>query len=103
MPPQEPTVFAGNPNPYYDGIILATLHEPVSSNDEDGHPVYFGNGEANARLIAAAPDLLEALVMVRDADDDVRRAGLIGKIPQAARARIDAAIAKAEGRDAVTR
>lgn len=46
---------------------------------------------------AAAPELLAALVMVRDADDDCRRDGL-PTIPLSARARIDAAIAKAEGR-----
>ena len=48
--------------------------------------------EANARLIAAAPELLEALEMVRDADNDNGR-----KIPSLARAKIDAAIAKARG------
>lgn len=53
-------------------------------------------GEANARLIAAAPDLLEALEMVRDADNDCRRDGL-RVIPGPARAKIDAAIAKAKG------
>lgn len=53
-------------------------------------------GEANARLIAAAPDMLAALIMVRDADDDCLRDGL-PTIPPAARATIDAAIAKAEG------
>lgn len=47
-------------------------------------------------LIAATPDLLEALVMVRDADEDCQRDGL-QTIPSSARARIDAAIAKAEG------
>ena len=50
--------------------------------------------EEDARLIAAAPDLLEALVMVRDADEDCKRDGL-PTIPPAARAKIDAAIAKA--------
>jgi hypothetical protein len=49
----------------------------------------------NARLIAAAPDLLEALIMVRDADDDCRKDGF-REMPPPARARIDAAIAKAE-------
>jgi len=52
------------------------------------------NDKANAKLISAAPDLLAALVMVRDADDDCRMDGL-ATIPPAARARIDTAIAKA--------
>ena len=55
--------------------------------------------EADARLIAAAPDLLEALKMVRDADDDCKRDGL-PTIPPAARATIDVAIAKATGEKA---
>jgi hypothetical protein len=54
------------------------------------------HGEANARLIAAAPELLEALEMVRDADDDCKRDGL-QTIPSMARTRIDRAIAKATG------
>lgn len=49
---------------------------------------------ANARLIAAAPDLLEALIMVRDADEDCKRDGL-PTIPIIARATIDRAIEKA--------
>jgi hypothetical protein len=52
--------------------------------------------EANARLIAAAPDLLEALEMVRDADND-RAADKMETIPDIARAKIDRAIAKAKG------
>lgn len=50
--------------------------------------------EANARLIAAAPDLLHALQMVRDADNDAGHDGL-PRIPAAARATIDAALASA--------
>lgn len=57
-------------------------------------PHWDGPQRANARLIAAAPDLLEALEMVRDADNDCRRDGL-PTIPTAARAKIDAAIAGA--------
>lgn len=53
--------------------------------------------EKNVPLIAAAPELLETLTMIRDADDDCRRDGL-PVIPESARARIDAVIAKAEGR-----
>ena len=56
------------------------------------------NFEANARLIAAAPDLLQALTMIRDADNDVIRDGLFHhRIPMMARHAIDAAIAKATG------
>ena len=51
---------------------------------------------ANACLIAAAPDLLEALEMVRDADND-RAADGMETIPDIARAKIDRAIAKAKG------
>ena len=50
-----------------------------------------------ARLISAAPELLEALEMVRDADNDNGR-----KMPTPARAKVDAAIAKATG-NSVTR
>ena len=53
---------------------------------------------ANAHLIAAAPDLLEALRMVRDADEDCRRDGMPRWCTDAARHAIDAAIAKAEGK-----
>jgi len=53
--------------------------------------------EANAQLISAAPDLLEALIMVRDADNDCRADGLEA-MPPAPRHRIDKAIAKAEGK-----
>ena len=52
--------------------------------------------DANARLIAAAPALLEALEMVRDADDDCHRDDLPW-LPPAARSAIDAAIAAARG------
>ncbi len=53
---------------------------------------------ANMHLVAAAPDLLEALVMVRDADDDSGKDGL-PRIPGAARSKIDRAIAKALNTD----
>ena len=52
--------------------------------------------KCDAHLIAAAPELLEALLMVRDADNDCLTDGL-PTIPSMARAKIDAAIKKAEG------
>lgn len=52
--------------------------------------------EANARLIAAAPDLLSALERVRDADNDCHLDGL-QTIPAKVRHTIDMAIAKARG------
>lgn len=55
-----------------------------------------GGLRKQARLISAAPELLEALEMVRDADNDCIREGL-PTIPAAARAKIDAAIRKATG------
>ena len=51
-------------------------------------------GKSNAERRAAAPELLAALGMVRDADDDCRRDSL-PTMPAAARAKIDAAISKA--------
>ena len=47
-----------------------------------------------ANWIAAAPEMLEALEMIRDADEDCKRDGL-PTIPEIARAKIDAAIAAA--------
>jgi hypothetical protein len=47
-------------------------------------------------LIKAAPDLLAALEMIRDADDDCKADGLF-TIPAPTRAAIDAAIANATG------
>lgn len=49
----------------------------------------WGEAEANARLIAAAPDLLEALIMVRDANRDEPH------IPSTALASIEYAIRRA--------
>lgn len=54
--------------------------------------------EANTRLMAAAPELLYALEMVRDADNDCKLDGL-PTIPPMARRTIDMAIAKALGKE----
>ena len=59
--------------------------------------IYGENMEANARLIAAAPDLLEALTAMRYEDDYCKWEGL-PRISDKARAKIDAAVAKAEGK-----
>jgi hypothetical protein len=47
-------------------------------------------------LISAAPEMLAALEMMRDADEDCKRDGL-PTIPPCPRSTIDAAIAKARG------
>jgi hypothetical protein len=52
--------------------------------------------KADIALICAAPELYEALVMVRDADNDCHKDGL-QTIPPMARQKIDDAISKAEG------
>ncbi|MBV9483804.1 MAG: hypothetical protein JO249_24110, partial [Acidobacteria bacterium] len=76
-------------------------------NDKDGFPVLRINGgmvpvEANARLIAAAPDMLDALEFVRMTFADIeasKRKGYYVECPKI----VDAAIAKAEGRTATTK
>ena len=74
-------------------INTRSLHEILQSlTPNSGEVVCIEVPDYNA-----APDLLEALVMVRDADDDCKRDGL-PIIPCAARARIDAAIAKTTGK-----
>lgn len=70
--------------------------ELIASHGETVAMFYEDPSEADARLIAAAPDLLEALRVMRDADEDCKRDGL-RTLPAQARAMIDAAIAKAEG------
>jgi len=57
-----------------------------------------GDGDrlANARLISAAPDMLEALKAVRDWDDNANPAGY-GGLRQDVRDVVHAAIRKAEG------
>lgn len=81
---------------FYAAVQLndcGTTNEPPIIDMGAGRPE---DSEANARLIAAAPDLLAALQMVRDADNDCRDDGL-PCIPALARGAIDGAIAKATG------
>ncbi|MEP0323262.1 hypothetical protein [Bauldia litoralis] len=85
---------------YGDICDCYTMSNPSDLSVRNGgtsHPILFqgDRADANARLIAAAPDLYEALVMVRDADEDCRKDGF-QTIPPIARAKIDRAIAKAE-------
>ena len=54
------------------------------------------DSNANGYKLGAALELYEALEMMRDADEDCKRDGL-PTIPAPARARIDAALAKADG------
>ncbi len=64
--------------------LIATIRRSTPSDGIDA------DARANARLIAAAPELLEAL---RDLAESVRAAGITGPYLDAA----DAAIAKATG------
>ena len=86
---------AHTPGPWWiDHIEWHVMAGEDTTRDICGVPYDWPEDRANARLIAAAPELLEALEMVRDADDDCKRDGL-ATIPGPARAKIDAAIAKA--------
>lgn len=86
-----------------EGAVIATvggkragfqlITAPVTSALE---PLSPEEVEANAHLMKASPLLLQALEMVRDADDDCRRDGM-PTIPVQPRAVIDAAIAAAKG------
>ena len=60
------------------------------------YPPGGGTAEGNAQLIAAVTEMLHALEMVRDADEDCKRDGL-QTMPHPARVTIDRAIAKAIG------
>lgn len=113
-------VFAGIPNDdRFRHVDIAVVGPTEYGNDEDGHPLYYGNADANARLIAAAPDLLEAARYILavydqqvatiqrpgDQSDITRLAGTIagchvniGINVDAFADRIRAAVAKAEGR-----
>jgi hypothetical protein len=81
-----------------DNQVICRIRIPRLGWDEHEHHRREGTDPtaATAHLIAAAPDLYEALTMVRDADDDCRRDGL-PTIPPAARSKIDAALARARG------
>lgn len=74
-----------------DGLVIIAPDGSSLGEMSAGHPyIKVKEQAANARLAAAAPDLLHALEMVRDANRDDPH------IPTAALACIDAAIAKAQ-------
>lgn len=79
--------------------VLCQVRDPRLSSDDISDHRNAGTDpyEANACLVAAGPELYAALEVVRDADEDCKRDGL-PTMPEFVRARIDAAIAKAEGR-----
>lgn len=57
--PTPTTVFINVPNDDRFRVVeIATVNDTIYDNDEDGHPLYCGDPAANARLIAAAPELL---------------------------------------------
>jgi hypothetical protein len=67
------------------------------TTDKDLIPTSGERWAADAALIAAAPDLLHILEVIRDADRDCGKDGLPHNLPPAIRAMVDAAIAKASG------
>ena len=71
-------------------VTLKRKHWKVGSNSTGkGVALAFGDGDANARLIAAAPEMLEALKNLEN--DDGKR------MPASAWALVQNAIRKAEG------
>lgn len=79
------TTDAGEP--VLQQVAPDAMHGGVDALDED------------LQLMAAAPELHELLTLIRDADEDCKLDGLPRKMPDFIRARVDAVIARAEGRD----
>ncbi len=77
-------VYAGKDDEDDEAIICDVTDEDLKVD---------GENEANARLIAAAPDLLEALEIVQNGING----SLVHGIPEKLERRIKAAIAKATG------
>lgn len=79
----------GQPVPYYAGLVALVSHDPSISVVTEGGYSAAKEWEANARLIAAAPDLLaaaqRALVALQGAGDqaDPARSALIAAIAKA--------------------
>lgn len=86
--------FSGDIAIIADHKIIAECYSALAHHAERNPAVH-----ANARLIAAAPDLLEALVALYDACEleANRRGGDFGPIVGPAAEQADAAIARAKG------
>jgi len=82
-----------------DCYTMSNPREAAVINGGTSRPIPFQNeaADANARLIAAAPDLYEALRAVLDLDNR-QTTSLLTSLPLEMISRIRAAIAKAEGR-----
>jgi hypothetical protein len=86
-----------DPNSIYAQTWLIGLGQyDTIAEVRPGHDEFDGQNDANARLIAAAPELLEALEAIRDWDERCNPAGYAG-LPDSTRAAMYAAIAKATG------
>lgn len=83
------------------GYVVSTSPEDSAYPDEKNVAAYRGHLVAESiapemrQPIAALPDLIKALEMVRDADEDCKKDGLPRWCTDIARATIDAALAKA--------
>ena len=78
------------------GVTIAWCGANASYGDPS-YSISVDEARANARLIAAAPDLLDALIILRDLDDEWAKTE-VPLLGVDTRAKIEAAIAKAEGK-----
>jgi hypothetical protein len=78
-------------------VVVGPDHDPICATNDDG--IATTDDIANAILIAAAPDLLAACKEFADAVYDTATRKHCGGVMRDRLARLDAAIAKAEGAD----
>lgn len=103
LAPTPPVVFTCIPNREDRTIDIAVIGTTIYDNSEDGYPQSWGDPDANARLIAAAPELLEALQRCAELLDDYSDVndGEDGQpVPNRAMSLlhdVEAALSKAEG------